>query len=406
MKAVPSKVVVLETVAFAWSELRQNWRRAVLTSLGMVVGTASFILVVTAGITGRDYILRQIQGVGSNLIYAHYEIGETAAGSRTLSDHLTLGDLRAIRSQIAGVRDATAVVLDSDSIVLGNAPRVITVIGTTAEYRSVRNIEVLEGRFIDAKDDAFRNKVCLITKPLRDRLRLDPSYRGYLTLYGLRFDVIGVFRERVNTFGQSEVTDYSALIPLSLMRYFKGSDAVDQLYASAVSLELVPKVTADIRRLLKARHRQESVYRVDNLTEILKTAKRVSLGLTLVLLVIGGISLTSGGIGIMNVMLITVSERTREIGLKKAVGASRTTLLLEFLSEALMLSVTGGTIGTLVGCAIPYSVRLLAPAIRIDVPGFAIVLGFSVTLLVGLTFGLLPASKASRLNPVEALRYE
>jgi putative ABC transport system permease protein len=165
-------------------------------------------------------------------------------------------------------------------------------------------------------------------------------------------------------------------------------------------------MTEDIRTLLVRRHRNQNLYRVDNLAEILKAANKISLGLTLVLLVIAAISLIASGIGIMNVMLITVTERTREIGIKKSIGAFRRVLLAEFLAEALILSGGGGLVGIALGVAVPYSVRFFTDAIRIEIPPLAIVLGFGVTLLVGLTFGMIPALRASRMNPVEALRYE
>jgi putative ABC transport system permease protein len=372
----------------------------------MVVGTASLVLVVVAGISGRNYTLEQIRGVGSNLIYAHYEASETASGQTALSDKLSFDDLKAIQTQLPGVRNAAPVVLDYDSVVLDGTPRVVTLLGTSPEYRTVRSIEVLQGRFIDAYDERLRNKVCLVTQTFAERLYSDPFYRGYVSLHGIRFTVVGTFRERANTFGQSEVSDYSAVIPVSVMRYFKETDTLDQIYVSAESLDMVPQVTAEIKQLLVNRHRKQSGYKVDNLTEILKAANKISLGLSVVLLVIAAISLLASGIGIMNVMLITVTERTREIGIKKAVGANRRILLIEFLTEALILSCGGGVVGILLGVAVPYSVHFFAPTVQIQIPMLAVVLGFVVTLAVGLTFGMLPAIRASRLNPVEALRYE
>src|SRR4030095_7767551 len=400
------KFPVLETLQSATEALRRNWGRAVLTSLSMVVGTASLVLVVVAGISGRNYTLDQIRGVGSNLIYVHYEASETASGSTALSDKLTFGDLRAIQTQLLGVRSAAPLVLDYDSVVLDSIPRVVTLIGTFSEYQMVRSIDVLQGRFIDSYDERLRNKVCLVTQAFAEKLYRDPFYRGYINIHGIRFTVVGTFRERVNTFGQSEVSDYSAIIPLSVMRNFKETDTLDQIYVSATSLDAVPALTAEIRQLLVNRHRRQSVYKVDNLTEILKAASRISLGLSLVLLVIAAISLVASGIGIMNVMLITVTERTREIGIKKAVGANRRVLLIEFLAEALILSSGGGIVGILLGISVPYSVHFFVPAVQIQIPKLAILLGFVVTLAVGLTFGMLPAVRASRLNPVEALRYE
>jgi putative ABC transport system permease protein len=400
------KFPVLETLQSATEALRRNWGRAVLTSLSMVVGTASLVLVVVAGISGRNYTLDQIRGVGSNLIYVHYEASETASGLTALSDKLTFGDLRAIQTQLLGVRSAAPLVLDYDSVVLDSIPRVVTLIGTFSEYQMVRSIDVLQGRFIDPYDERLRNKVCLVTQAFAEKLYRDPFYRGYINIHGIRFTVVGTFRERVNTFGQSEVSDYSAIIPLSVMRNFKETDTLDQIYVSATSLDAVPALTAEIRQLLVNRHRRQSVYKVDNLTEILKAASRISLGLSLVLLVIAAISLVASGIGIMNVMLITVTERTREIGIKKAIGANRRVLLVEFLAEALILSCGGGIVGILLGIAVPYSVHFFVPTIQIQIPKLAIFLGFVVTLAVGLTFGMLPAVRASRLNPVEALRYE
>jgi len=399
------KLPVMEILRAATEALRRNWGRAVLTSLSMVVGTASLVLVVVAGISGRNYTLEQIRGVGSNLISVYHEAADVIVGTNALADRLNFGDLKAIQAQ-PGVRSAAPLLISFPTVVLEGVTHVVGLIGTTPEYRLVRNIEVLRGRFLDDNDQRFRNKVCLVTDLLAKRLERDPFYKGYVSFYGIRFAVIGVFRERVSTFGQSEVTDNSALIPISVIRYFKPADTIDQMYVSAKSMELVPQVSAEIRQLLVSRHRKQSLYKVDNLTEILKAANKISLGLTLVLLVIATISLIASGVGIMNVMLITVTERTKEIGIKKAVGAFRRVLLVEFLTEALILSCGGGLVGIVLGVAVPYSVHFFATGIQIQIPGIAIALGFGVTLVVGLAFGMLPALKASNLNPVDALRYE
>ncbi len=401
-----SPLCLLESFAFAYSALKQNWGRAVLTSLGMVVGTASLILVVTVGISGREYIMNQIRGVGSNLIYAYYEASDTASGAQSLSDFLTMSDLEAIRDQVPGVENAAPIVLDHDSITINGVPRLITLIGTTPAYMPVRNIEIVQGRFIDSTDEELSSKVCVVTPQLYAQLAKDPAYRGYLQLYGLRFNVIGVFKERVSTFGQSEVSTYSAVLPLSVMWYFRPNRVLDQIYVSATSMAVVPQVSREIKQLLKTRHGGAPVYRVENLTEILKAASKISTGLTVILLIIAAISLMSSGVGIMNIMLITVTERTREIGIKKAVGATRDVILTQFLIESLLLSFTGGVLGIIVGVAIPLIIGAFVPQIQITVSGLSIVVGFAATLAVGLTFGLLPASRASRLDPVEALRHE
>ena len=397
---------ITEILRTANQALLRNWGRAVLTSLSMVIGTASLVLVVIAGISGRSYTLEQIRGVGSNLIYMYNETADTAAGVRTLADRINLDDLKAVQAEVAGIQNAAPIATSHPAIVLEGLTRTISLIGTTPEYQKVRNLEAVHGSFFSENDLRFRNKVCLVTEFFANKLKQDPFYKGYINLYGIRFKVIGVFRERVSTFGQMEVTDYSVIIPLTVMRNFKQNDSLDQIYISAKNLNDVPRMTSEIMDLLVRRHRNKAYYKVDNLAAILKAANKISLGLTLVLLVIAAISLIASGIGIMNVMLITVTERTREIGIKKAIGACRRVLLAEFLAEALILSGGGGLLGIVLGAAVPYSIRFFTDAIRIEIPPIAIILGFGVTLLVGLTFGMIPALRASRMNPVEALRYE
>jgi putative ABC transport system permease protein len=402
MKSLP----IVEILKTANQALLRNWGRAVLTSLSMVIGTASLVLVIVAGISGRDYTLEQIRGVGTNLISISNESVDEVARARTLADLLSFDDLKAI-ARLPGIQSAAAVMTGHPTITEQGVARRVSLIGTTQEYRRVRNIQVVRGTFIDDNDERARNKVCLVTELLAKKLESDPFHkRNAISFYGVQFTVIGVFRERVNTFGQTEITDLSAIIPLSVMRYFKPGEPVDQIYVSAETMEEVPQVEAAVRELLVSRHRNQSLFRFDNLSEILNAANKISLGLTLVLLVIAAISLIASGVSIMNIMLITVTERTREIGLKKSVGAYRSVLLTEFLVEALMLSCGGGLVGILLGAAVPYSVRFFTDAIRIQIPPVAIVSGFGVTLLVGLTFGMIPALRASRMNPVEALRYE
>lgn len=379
--------------------LRRNWVRAVLTSLSMVVGTASLVLVVVVGVSGREYTLEQIRGVGTNLVSISNEGAPRA-------ERINFGDHDAILREIPYLQGAAAVITAMPAMTMEGRTHRITLIGTSPEYQDVRNIQVLKGRFIDENDINFRNKVCLVTEYFNEKLQRDPFYDGYVTFFGLRFKVIGVFRERVNTFGQTEVVDYSAIAPVSVVRFFTQDATIDFLYVSAIDMQYVPGVSDAVKSLLISRHRNQSFYRVDNLASILDAANKISLGLTLLLFVIATISLVSSGISIMNVMLITVTERTREIGIKKAIGARRRVLLAEFLLEALILSCGGGLIGVFLGVAAPFSIRFFTSEVLIEIPFAAVALGFGVTLLVGLTFGMLPALRASRMNPVDALRYE
>jgi putative ABC transport system permease protein len=389
----------MEILRTATQALLRNWGRTILTSLSMVVGTASLVLVVVVGISGKAYVLELIQGVGTNLVSISNEGAPPA-------ERLNFEDLKAIQTEVPGVQNLAPVITASPALTMDGVTRRVTLIGTTPEYKSVRNIQIIQGSFLDENDMRFRNKVCLITETFAKRLQQDPLYDGYVTLYGIQFKVIGIFRERTSTFGLSEVVDFSAIAPVSVVRYFKPNETIDFIYVSAESREVVLNITSTIKTLLIRRHRDQDLYQVINLATILDAANKISLGLTLVLLVIAAISLISSGISIMNIMLITVTERTREIGIKKALGAYRRVLLTEFLVEALILTCGGGLVGIFLGIAAPYSVRFFAPEVQIEIPILAIALGFGVTLLVGLTFGMLPALRASRMNPVEALRYE
>ena len=396
---------VVEAVSFAYDSLHANKLRAGLTMLGMVIGTASIILVVTVALTGRDYILQQIQGVGSNLVYLYYEAGGTIAGSRTLSDDLTLGDLEAIQN-LPSVAAATAILQNHDRLMIGGQEREVNVIGTTPDYRKVRNLRILSGLFFDDADERSFNKVCLVTEEMARKLFGALEVQGKaVKFFQVRFEIIGVFKEGVETFGTSEVSAYSALVPMSVMRHFNRTDKVDLIYVSARSGTLVPLATESIRRLLETRHRSGSFYRVENLAEILRAAERIAIAMTVVLFLIGTISLIISGIGIMNIMLVTVTERTREIGIKMAIGARRREILYQFVAEAIFMAVAGGTAGILLGISGPLIAKWFT-GFEIPISIASIILAFSLSLIVGVSAGLIPANRAAKLNPTEALRYE
>jgi putative ABC transport system permease protein len=396
---------ILETVGFAYESLLANKMRAGLTMLGMTIGTASIILVVTIALTSKEYILQQIEGVGSNLIYLYYEAGATLAGSKTKSDDLTLGDLNAIR-QLPGVADATGLVVQHDRLVVQNQEREITIIGTTPDYSRVRNLRILAGRFFDDADGRSFNKVCLLTEDLAIRLFGSLDVRGHnIKIFQVKFEVIGVFTEGVETFGTSEISTYTAIIPISVLQQFDNSDKLDEIYASARRMDGVPAVTERIRQLLAARHRAGTSYRVENLAEILRAAARIATAITIVLFLIGAISLVISGIGIMNIMLVTVTERTKEIGIKMAIGARRREILYQFLAESIFMACLGGTLGILLGVSGPLLADWLA-GFKVPISWISIVLAFLLSLTVGVTFGLIPANRASKLDPTEALRYE
>jgi putative ABC transport system permease protein len=395
-----------EAVRFSWQALRASPVRSLLTGLGMAIGTASVILVVTISLTSRDYILEQVQGIGSNIIFAYY----AAAGGSTVSDadYIKMADVQAIRQELTSdIVAATGVMSNFDRILIGGKEQDVKVIGTDQDYRPVRNIVISSGRFLDEGDLTLRTKAALLTDQLATRMfgGRAAALSQVIKLYGLEFTVVGTFHEKVETFGQSEVERDTILIPLTVLRYFTPVERIDPLYVQVRSPQEVDRVATRLQEILEARHRPGARYRVDTLTAILNAAKNISLILSLVLVLVSAITLLISGIGIMNIMLVTVTERTREIGVRLAVGASPKEILLQFLTEAILVSLSGGLVGILAGVALPLSVRLFAD-IRIPISPVAILVAFGVSCLVGLVFGMLPANRAAHLHPTEALRYE
>lgn len=398
-----------EAMSFSIQALRQNPVRSFLTGLGMVIGTASVILVVTISLTSQNYILEQIEGVGSNMIFASYEIGTQSSSAEVNADFIKTADVQAIRDRLAGrIVAATGIESNYDSTFINGKEERILVIGSDEYYKPVRNLVVLSGRFLDASDVDLRQKVALMTEKLAKRLygNVNAAPGQRIKVHGLQFTVIGVFKEKVESFGQSELNAETLVIPITVQQYFTRVERIDPLYVQVREPGQVEAVTEQVKEILESRHRAGASYKVDNLTAILDAARSISEILSLVLVLVSAIALVISGIGIMNIMLVTVTERTREIGVRMAVGASRREILLQFLTEAVLISVAGGAFGIAAGVAVPLSVQYFVSNIQIPISTWSIIIAFTVSSLVGLVFGMLPASRASRLNPTEALRYE
>ena len=396
-----------EILNFAYDAFCSNKLQFILTALAMAVGTASVILVVTIGLTGKQYVLRQIQAIGANMIYADYQGGLQRIDSTP--DPMTVEDVRAVREQVSSVVAASPTVALNDRISVGDGKqRDILVLGVDPDYLRVRNLTVLAGRFFDSEDSAGRNKVGVITDKLAQKLYGSPSVsvgRIIKLSGGLPFTIVGVFKESVDTFGQSEIQEDTMLIPYTVSRFFVPTAAVYQIYFSVASAQDVIPATAAIKRVLQSRHRAESVYSVQNLTQLLTVAERTANALTVVLMLVAFVTLLVSGIGMMNIMLATVTSRIREIGIRKAIGASNRAIRFQFLAEAIIISLTGGVVGILAGLAIPFSVRLLTDY-HFPISGLSAIIAIVVSSIVGIIFGTIPATRASQLDPVESLRYE
>ena len=400
-------MAVGEILAFAYENFCSNKVRFALTALGMVIGTASLILVVTIGMTGKQYVLNQIQAIGANLIYAEYVSGGERITNVT-ADPLTLADMQAAQEDVPGIIAASPVIPLGERIPIGGGKeRDIQVLGVYPEYRIVRNLVVLSGRFFDAQDEQAHNKVGVITQKMAEALygSQEEAIGKVIKLSGLPFTIIGTFRERVDTFGQSEVIDNTMVIPYTVSRYFTDTPTVRQIYFSVADPSMVAPATAQIKSVIQSRHRPESVYNVENLTQLVAVAEKTANALTVVLLLVAAITLLVSGIGIMNIMLATVSARIREIGIRKAIGATNREIRFQFLSEAILISLIGGFVGVIIGLALPFSVRFLTEY-RIPISGLSAIVAIVVSSLVGVLFGTVPATRAAKLDPVESLRYE
>jgi putative ABC transport system permease protein len=365
--------------------------------------------VVTIGLTGKQYIMNQIQAIGANMVYAFYEGGgSNAPDQRLQQDVLTMDDLRAIREQVPGIAAASPMVELHDRVPIGGGKeREILVLGVDHEYKDVRNLFVVAGRFYDDEDTLARNKVAAVTVDFAKKAfgSATGAVGKTVKIHSLPFVIVGVFKERVETFGQSEIAADTILIPYSVARYFTGSDEVKQFFFSIADSGNVQNATNQIKRVLQSRHRPESTYRVENLTQLLSVAGKTANALTVILLLISMVTLLVSGVGIMNIMLANVRTRIREIGIRKAVGATNREIKLQFLTEAVFISLTGGLIGTVLGLAIPFSARFLTDY-RVPISGLSAIIAIVVASVVGIVFGTLPAVRAAEMNPVDSLKYE
>ncbi len=401
-------MVLSEIARLAIDSFRVNKVRFALTSLGMVIGSASLILVVTIGLTGKQYILNQIQGIGTNMVEVEYSGGASGAVGDYRNDFLTREDEKVVDSQVPAVAASSPMLEMHDRISFGSGVvKDVLVLGVSPQYRTVRNLVVMTGRFFDDEDEATHTKVAVVTEPFATQMfgSADSAINQSFQLSGIPFTIIGTFRERVDTFGQSEIADQTILVPYTVARYFTGTDNVKQIFFSIRDTGDVPAATSEILKVIQSRHKSNSVYHANTLTQLLMVAGEIANALTVVLLLVATVTLAVGGVGIMNIMLANVRSRIREIGIRKAMGATAREIRLQFLVEAVLISFSGGLVGALIGLAFPFSVRFFT-TYRVPVSGWSVIIALATSVLIGVVFGTLPATRAAQLDPVESLKYE
>jgi len=398
-----------EVLRLAIDSFRASKVRFLLTMLGMVIGSASIVLVVTLGLTGKQYALNLISSIGPNMIEMQYSGGSIAGPDNTTTDDsMTREDMLAVLEQVPGIAASSPMLEAHDNISAGDGTTTnVMILGVSPQYKDVRNSEVVAGRFFDDQDALAHTKVAVLVEPLAIKLfgSASNAVGQSLSIRGIPFTIIGVFKERINTFGQSEISEQTMLIPYTVARYFTGTDTVKEIFFSMKETGAVTPAAAHILRIIQSRHRASSVYKAFVMTPVLDTMSKIANMLTLVLTLAAGVTLVVSGVGIMNSMLANVQARVKEIGIRKALGATRREIKLQFLTEAVFLSLSGGLVGTLIGLAIPFSVRFFTP-FEIPIDWVSAVVALATSMVVGIIFGTLPANRAARLDPVETLKYE
>ncbi|WP_346353767.1 ABC transporter permease [Azotosporobacter soli] len=402
-----------ESIMIALEGLRANKLRSVLTMLGIIIGVGAVIAMVSIGVGVQQKVESSLAGLGSNLLIITPGANAPSGGARLAAGSnitLTAKDSAAIVKQISGVSAIAPVVSRSYQIVNGNQNWITSVQGTTPEFLSVRNFDLAAGSFFSSRDLDTRSRVAVLGQTTANSLFGDISPIGQMIrINKAPFRVIGLLTAKGQAAGGQDQDD-AVLVPLTTAQErLMGITYVNSINVQAENSEVIDQVQRDITALLRQRHRlQPSVaddFTVRNLTAIMATAQETTGTITLLLGNIAAISLLVGGIGIMNIMLVSVTERTREIGIRKALGATYHNILLQFLIEAIVIGVTGGMLGILLGVASAHVISAVAGwNTVISVP--AIFAAFIVSVAIGLFFGLYPARKAALLDPIDALRYE
>ena len=402
--------------------LRSLWgnkMRSALTVLGIVIGVGAVIAMLAIGHGAEDAITSSIEGIGTNLLFVMP--GQVRAGSNpaAVTRRLTLSDARALEDPLAApdVAAVAPVVLRDEMVSAEGKSHLTSILGATPAYMEVRNYHVVEGRPFNETDEAGRASVALLGPDAAEALfgRKDGLVGTTIRIRGQPFRVIGVLEAKGGG-AMAGNQDDRILIPLNtaVARLTSHPDRVDMLIVSAVSADAVDAAREEVATILRARHRlrpdQDDDFTVFTQDEFLGTFQTITRILTIFLGGIAGISLLVGGIGIMNIMLVSVTERTREIGLRKALGARKRDILVQFLTEAVLLSMIGGMLGVFLGWGISALVGKIAAAANADivpqVSADAVLLATLFSAGVGIFFGLYPANRAASLEPVEALRYE
>jgi putative ABC transport system permease protein len=395
---------ILETIRLAISAILRNRLRSFLTILGIVIGVLSVIVLIALVNGLQSYITGQISGFGSNLIFVvpgSLNGGRGPGGAPV--NRLQFNDVSTIERAIPSNSEVAAVVTKASTGKYGNKQsKNMTITGAEKNYlKIVTGTKIATGRFISESEATSGKRVVVLGQTAVKNLFDGSNPLGKrISIGNLTYEVVGTFAPKGSTFGQDQ--DNAAIVPLDAVRRQFGINQPNAIYISTNKTEDIPKVTAEIKQTLLKRITEED-FTVQTQEQALSTINQITGVLTLALGGIAAISLLVGGIGVMNIMLVSVTERTREIGLRKALGAKDTDIRNQFLIEALTLSGLGGIIGILLGIGLSLLISIFFTT---TVTLWSVALSFGFSMLVGVVFGVTPAIRASKLDPITALRYE
>jgi putative ABC transport system permease protein len=394
-----------ETIQSSLTALLANRMRSFLTILGIVIGVTSVIVLIALVSGLKSYITSQIEGLGSNIMFViPGKIGTAGRGPGGATvNRLTTQDAINLRAKLKNSAEVAGVVIKAQTIKSGSKKSEnASVLGTQSNIDQIlKLIKITEGRFITPSEAESTKRVTVIGPTVKQNIfNGSPPIGKNIQIGNLKYTVVGVMAKRGSTFGQDQ--DNVAIIPLESAQKQFGTNNVNIIYISAKSPELVKKVQEDATNILKKRISEDD-FSIQTQENALSTISQITGVLTIALGGVAAISLIVGGIGIMNIMLVSVTERTREIGLRKALGAQNKDIRNQFLIEALTLSGFGGIVGILLGFLISF---IIGRFFTTTVPLWSVALSFGFSLLVGVIFGVAPAIRASKLDPITALRYE
>lgn len=399
----------------AVTSLKINKMRSMLTSLGIIIGVSAVIIMISVGSGTSAKISKDMESMGSNLLMVRSS-SATSGGVRMGSGtkpSLTLKDSEAILNNVGGVLAVAPYSSETKQLTYGNQNWSTSIAGTTASYLFIRNYEIVSGRNFIEDDVKHSTKVAIIGNTVATELfgDMDPINKT-MRIGNVPFKIVGLLKVKGEN-GMGMDQDDLVFIPITTAQKkvfgtsFPGT--VKMINVKAVSEEVLPAVENDIYEILRRRHNigktQDDDFEIRNLAEMQETIKSSAQAMSLLLGAIASVSLIVGGIGIMNIMLVSVTERTKEIGIRMAIGATSSDIRIQFLIESFLLSVTGGLIGVLVGVFGSQILKILTE-MSVAISSFSIILSLSVSGLIGIAAGFYPAYKASLLNPIDALRYE